>query len=64
MVLVDLNKKWTVDKDNIYYKCAWSPFEKHEFKSKVIKTFVNGNLVYDEGTFFEDKKGEALEFNR
>ncbi len=64
LVLVDLNKKWMVDKNNIYYKCNWSPFEKYEFKSKIIKTFVNGNLVYDDGNFFEDIKGEALEFNR
>ena len=64
LVLVDLNKPQTVSKQNILYKCAWSPFEGHTFKSSIITTFVNGNKVYDRGAFSENIKGERLLFNR
>ncbi|NNC85642.1 MAG: dihydroorotase [Bacteroidia bacterium] len=64
LVLVDLNKKWKVDKSNLLYKCGWSPFEGQEFKSSVAKTFVNGNLVYNEGTFDESSRGMRLKFDR
>ena len=60
LTLIDLNSKWTVAKDNILYKCAWSPLEGTTFQTKVIKTFVNGNLVYDNGHFDERVKGQAL----
>lgn len=69
LVLVDAGK-WTVSKDNILAKCNWSPFEGESFYYYVTKTFVNGNLVYDnpspggKGTFFEQKKGERLSFSR
>ena len=46
LVLVDLNAPWSVQADNIQYKCGWSPFEGVTFKSRVTHTFVNGNLVY------------------
>jgi dihydroorotase len=64
LVLVDLNKPETVSKKNILYKCAWSPFEGHTFKSSIITTFVNGNKVFDKGAFNENIKGERLLFNR
>jgi len=64
LVLVDLYKPQTVSKDNILYKCAWSPFEGHTFKSSIITTFVNGNKIYDKGTFNEIIKGERLLFKR
>jgi dihydroorotase len=64
MVLVDLNQEWSVSSANILYKCGWSPFEGHTFKSKVLKTFVNGELVYDDGVFNESVFGERLKFNR
>ena len=51
-------------KENILYKCKWSPLEGQKFTSKVLKTFVNGNIVYDNGIFNEDIKGERLTFNR
>jgi dihydroorotase len=63
LVLINLNKPQTVSKQNILYKCGWSPFENYTFKSSVEKTFVNGHLVYDNGTFYEGKKGERLLFN-
>lgn len=64
LVLVDLNQEWSVSSSNILYKCGWSPFEGHTFKSKVLKTFVNGELVYDNGGFNESVFGQRLKFNR
>lgn len=64
MVLVNLNHPWQVNKSNILYHCGWSPFEGNYFKSKVIKTFVNGHLAYDNGVFDESQKGRRLTFNR
>jgi dihydroorotase len=64
LVLVDLNKPQTVSKENILYKCGWSPFEGVTFNASIEKTFVNGHLVFDNGKFDESKKGERLLFNR
>jgi dihydroorotase len=64
LVLVDFDNEWQVNKDNILYKCGWSPFEGTTFKSKVTTTFVNGNLVYQNGTFDESTKGQRMLFNR
>lgn len=64
LVIVDLNDPWTVTKENVLAKCGWSPFEGHEFKSKVTHTIVSGHLVYENGTFHEEKKGERLKFSR
>ena len=64
LVLVDFDNEWKVNKDNILYKCGWSPFEGTIFKSKVTTTFVNGNPVYENGTFDESKKGQRMLFNR
>ena len=58
--IVNLHSDWTVMKDNILYKFGWSPLEGTIFKTKVTHTFVNGNLVYDNGQFNESKKGHAL----
>ena len=63
LVLVNLNKPNTVTKESLLYKCGWSPFEGYTFTSSIEKTFVNGHLVYDNGTFDESKKGERLSFN-
>jgi len=60
LTLVDLSSSWTVAKENLIYKCAWSPLEGMIFQTKVILTFVNGNLVYDNGNFDESVKGQAL----
>jgi len=64
LVLVNIDSPWVVKKDNILYKCGWSPFEGTLFNSKITHTFVNGNLVYNEGVFNEDIKGERIEFDR
>ena len=64
LVLVDLNKPWIVDKQNILYKCNWSPFEGQKFNSQVTHTFVNGNLAYNKGDFSNELHGEKILFER
>ena len=64
LVLVDLNSPWIVDKSNILYKCAWSPFEGQKFNSRITHTFVNGHLAYANGQFDESLKGKRLLFDR
>jgi dihydroorotase len=64
LVLVDLNASVKVDKSNILYKCAWSPFEGLTFHSKVDFTFVNGHIAYGKGEFNERHKGKRLTFER
>jgi len=60
LTLVDLNTNWTVSKENILYKCGWSPVEGTTFHSSITQTFVNGNLVYNNGHFNENSRGMAL----
>ena len=64
LVVVDTNRPSTVTKENILYKCGWSPLENFSFPSSIINTFVSGNLVYNEGNFDESIKGHRLTFNR
>jgi dihydroorotase len=64
LTIVNLNKPWTVSKENILYKCGWSPLENQKFNSKVTHTFVNGNLVFNKDKINESIKGERLEFDR
>ena len=64
LVLVNLNKPSNVTKSNLLYKCGWSPFEGHTFKSSIEKTFVNGHLVYDNGKFDESLYGQRMTFKR
>lgn len=64
LVLVDIASPWTVTKDNILYKCGWSPFEGNTFQSKITHTFVNGKLVYNNGNLKTERAGKRLEFNR
>lgn len=62
LVLVDLNAEQEVTEENILYKCGWSPLEGFVFHSKVVKTFVNGQMVYDNGGIDESIRGERLNF--
>jgi len=62
LVVVDPKGKTTPGKDNILYKCGWSPLADYALKTAVKYTFVNGNLVYHDGTFNEAIKGEGLRF--
>ena len=64
LVLVDLKKEYTVSKENILYKCKWSPFEGTTFHSVVTTTIVNGNVVFENGKFDESEMGMRLKFNR
>ena len=64
LVLVDLDDEFTVSKENILYKCGWSPLEGTTFHSKITHTFVNGNLVFENGKVSEEKFGERLLFER
>ncbi len=64
LVLIDMKAPWKVEKENILYKCGWSPLEGQEFQSQVTHTFINGHLAYREGIFDESRKGERLLFDR
>ena len=63
-VIVDLKAKTHVSKNNILYKCGWSPLEGMTFPAAISHTFINGNLVYEKGTWNESYKGERLKFER
>ena len=62
LVLVDLNSKYTISKENLKTKCKWSIFEGQDITGKVIATFVNGQVVYREGDVFESVKGKEVQF--
>lgn len=62
LVLIDPTENYTVTKENILYKCGWSPFKGETFSASVKKTFVNGSLVYDEGQIMDNVRGKAIEF--
>jgi dihydroorotase len=64
LTLVDMNSTWTVSKDNVLYKCGWSPLEGTTFHSRVSKTYVNGHLVFDEGVIHDKFKGQALKVSQ
>lgn len=64
LVVVDINSPWSVKKDNILYKCGWSPFEGVIFKSRVTHTFVNGILAYKNFKFFDVHPAKRLTFDR
>ncbi len=64
LVLLDLNQSHMVNQKNLLYACNWSPLENQTFKSKILKTFVNGHLVYDDGIFNETKTGLRLKFSK
>lgn len=64
LVVVDPDQSWEVEKDNILYKCGWSPLEGQSFSSNVHQTFVSGHLVYDLGQIDDSKKGLRLLFDR
>ncbi|MFC4095443.1 dihydroorotase [Euzebyella saccharophila] len=64
VAIADLKSSWMVDKNNIAYKCGWSPFEDHTFGSQITHTFVNGHLAYENGRFSEEAQGRRLAFDR
>jgi dihydroorotase len=64
LTLIDLNHPKVVDREDIYSKCGWSPFEDYCFRSRIDMTFVNGNIVYQNGEISDAFRGMALNFNR
>ena len=64
LVMVDLNQSYTVSKENILYKCGWSPLENFKFPASILTTMVNGNIVFENGNTNTSVKGKRLQFNR
>ena len=64
LVMVDINKPYTVSQQNILYKCGWSPFDKTTFPATIEKTMVNGNFVYENGVVNASHKGKRIMFSR
>ena len=71
LVIVDLNDSTTVKKENLLYKCGWSPFEGNTFPAAITHTFVNGNCVYQKDKnnpskhmFDESVKGQRMYFDK
>lgn len=64
LVIIDPNLSTKVKKENILYKCGWSPLEGEHFPASVTDTFINGHRVYSDGIFDESFRGERLTFNR
>ncbi|CAM4031027.1 dihydroorotase [Flavobacterium antarcticum] len=64
LAIINTGLPWTVKKDNILYKCGWSPFEGTTFKSRITHTFVNGQLVFNNSKVKEVHAGQRLTFDR
>jgi dihydroorotase len=64
LVLVERDAPWIVTPENILYKCGWSPFEGQRFRSRVIRTWVNGRQVYHDGVVDRAARGMQLSFQR
>ena len=65
IAILDLDQPYTVSKENILYKCGWSPFEGHDFKSSIFMTIVNGNIAFKDGMISDNLPfGMQIEFNR
>ena len=63
VVVLDLNKNTTVTKENIHYKCGWSPLEGRKLKGRIETTIVSGNIVYHNGKFIEGTNGRRMTFH-
>jgi len=64
LVIADLSAETLVNKSSLHYKCGWSPLEGMTLPAAITHTFINGQLVYENGTFRESNKGQRLSFNR
>ena len=64
LVLIDLDAPWQVDQSNVRYKCDWSPFSGQVFRSNITHTFVNGNLVFENGSINTAIRGKRLLFEK
>ena len=61
LVIIDLHQTSSTP---LYYKCGWGPMENYTYRTKIEKTFVNGQLVYDNETFTTETKGKRLQFEK
>jgi len=64
LTLVDLDSAYQVRREDVLYKCGWSPIEGQRLRSRVVATFVNGRKVYEEGRFLGEPAGQRLRFAR
>ncbi|HHH53076.1 MAG TPA: dihydroorotase, partial [Bacteroidetes bacterium] len=64
IVILDIEKKWEVNKENILYKCNWSPLEGTKFKGKVETVLINGKIALENRKFFDLNAGMRLAFDR
>jgi dihydroorotase len=62
LVIANLKNTTTASKENLLYKCGWSPLEGFKFPAQIEKTFVNGSMVYDKGVWDESNKGKRMTF--
>ena len=63
IVVADLSKKHDISKENLRYKCGWSPLEGLSMSSSVIMTVLNGKIVSQNGKILGTAEGRELEFN-
>jgi dihydroorotase len=63
LVIADLKKPHTVKNEDLFSKCGWSVFEGHTFSSSIELTFVNGQLVFDNGKIMNDVRGQQVEIS-
>jgi dihydroorotase len=63
LVIVDPGSSYSVNKNNLLYKCGWSPFEGVTFSHSIDRTFINGGLVFEQGSIVENSSGMRLKFN-
>lgn len=64
LVLINPHQNYKVQKENLAYKCGWSPFEGYSFSHTIDSTFVNGILMQKNGKILSNAKGKRIEFNR
>ncbi|MBP5650409.1 MAG: dihydroorotase [Bacteroidales bacterium] len=64
VVLIDPNASYPIRNEKVHYKCGWTPYNGTTLHSQVTHTFVNGNLVFENGVFHEENKGKKLYFCR
>ncbi len=64
LVLVDPSSSWTISKENILYKCGWSPFDGVTLSNRIKTTFVNGEIAYSDGVVCDKQLGMRLTFDR
>lgn len=62
LTAVDSDSPRVITADEVVSKCGWSPFEGVTMHNRVVATWVNGNQVYDHGSFDSTPHGQRLRF--